>query len=165
MAYASSASDLGPYSGAGLQQLAGEMEYLVQRLLMAEQSIFTREAGRYGLTIPQFVTLSAIDRFGDGCERMGVIAREARQCSATMTGIIDRLEHMGLVQRRDDSSDRRSKLVELTDDGRSRLEDVRLARRQRLERILRDIPAESRDQVHQVLEQYASLIENSLEPS
>jgi MarR family transcriptional regulator for hemolysin len=163
MDYSGSAGNVGPYANAELQQLAGEMGHLVQRLFMAEQSVFTREAGRYGLTLPQFVTLSTIERFGDGCERMGVIAREARQCSASMTGIIDRLEHMGLVQRRDDSSDRRSKLVQLTDDGRFRLEDVRLARRQRLERILRDMPPESRDQVCHVLERCASLIENSLE--
>jgi DNA-binding MarR family transcriptional regulator len=163
MIHAASSESLSVAASAELQELAKELEELVQRLLLAEQSLFTREVSRYGLTVPQYVTLAALERFADGRERMGVIAREARQCSATMTGIVDRLEHMGLVRRLDDSSDRRSKLVMLTEDGRSRLETVRQARQQRLERILKDIPDDLRAQTRSVMERYASLVETSLE--
>ncbi len=148
--------------GAGeLSDVARELEGLVQRLLIAEQSEFSEETASFGLTVPQFVTLSAIENFDEGRERMGRIAAMAHQCSATMTGIIDRLENMALVQRVNNPNDRRSVLVELTDAGRQRLEEVRSVRRRRLESVLTRLNAETRAQMCGALAQFTEAIEQA----
>lgn len=46
-----------------------------------------------------------------------VLGKKLQITSATMTGILDRLEKMGLVERRPHPDDRRAILVCLTDQG------------------------------------------------
>lgn len=145
--------------GSELAEQARELEQVVQRLLIAEQSEFAEETASFGLTVPQYVTLSAIETFDGGRERMGRIADMAHQCSATMTGIIDRLENMSLVQRVNNPNDRRSVLVELTEDGRQRLEEVREVRRRRLTNVLSQIDPKARGRVCDVLRHYATALE------
>lgn len=148
--------------GSGdLPEVARELEGLVQRLLMAEQSEFSEETSSFGLTVPQFVTLAAIETFEDGRERMGRIAAMAHQCSATMTGIIDRLENMALVQRVNNPNDRRSVLVELTEDGRRRLEEVRAVRRRRLEGVLSRLDADTRSKICAALTHFTEALEQT----
>lgn len=144
-----------------LSEQARELEQVVQRLLVAEQSEFAGETASFGLTVPQYVTLSAIETFDGGRERMGKIADMAHQCSATMTGIIDRLENMALVQRVNNPNDRRSVLVELTDEGRRRLEEVREVRRRRLATVLSHMEPEFRHCVCDVLQHYTTALEQS----
>ncbi len=146
---------------AELLSQATALEKLSQRLLMAEQAAFTEETAKFSLTVPQFVTLAAIETFDEGRERMGKIADMARQCSATMTGIIDRLENMNLVRRVNNPHDRRSVLVELTDEGRVRLEEVRQVRRARLGRLLAAIDPSTRADVYQALVGYTDALEGS----
>ncbi len=148
--------------GSGdVTEAAHELEGLVQRLLMAEQSVFTEETASFGLTVPQYVTLSAIEAFDEGRERMGRIAAMAHQCSATMTGIVDRLESMSLVQRVNNPNDRRSVLVELTEDGRRRLDEVRAMRRRRLEAVLSRLDADSRSEMCAALLHFTEALEQS----
>ena len=48
------------------------------------------------------------------------MSRVAEQCgcdASNITGIVDRMEARGLIERRDSPSDRRVKLIALTDDG------------------------------------------------
>ena len=146
-------------SGDDILGRAEELESLVQRLLVAEQSTFQGEVSRFSLTVPQYVTLAAIATFDGGKERMGLIAKMSRQCSATMTGIVDRLEAMGLVKRDNNPHDRRSVLVELTEAGWAKIEEVKGARRQRLAAVLASIEPEMRVRIYEVLLQYADALE------
>jgi len=142
-----------------LIEQAEVLEQLMHRLMVAERSAFMQEVAQFGLTVPQYFSLAAVETFEGGKERMGRIASMAHQCSATMTGIIDRLEGMGLVRRQSNPEDRRSVLVELTDAGRQKLEEVQSARRQRLARILASIEPEARKSVYEVLCHYANALE------
>jgi len=139
-----------------LLQQASDLERLVQRLLLAEGSVFTREVARFGLTVPQYQALSSIEESHNGRQQMGHIAQRTRQCSATMTGIVDRLEALGLVQRQNNPNDRRSKLVLLTDSGSAKLQEVRAARYLRLAKVLAGIAPDMRRRMQDVLLHYAS---------
>lgn len=55
---------------------------------------------------------------------------------ATVSRQLKVLEELGLVERRDDPDDRRAHLLALTEEGRRRLETVRLARRERFHALL-----------------------------
>lgn len=49
----------------------------------------------------------------------GFLGERTRLDSATLTGVIDRLESLGLVLRKPHETDRRSVVVSLTDEGRN----------------------------------------------
>ena len=74
----------------------------------------------FNLTLPQFHALSTLHTLG-GFATIGSLARIAREVSATMTGIVDRLEHGGLVIRERSEDDRRSIIVRITPRGEKAL--------------------------------------------
>ena len=75
----------------------------------------------YGLKPPQFFALDALDE----PVPMSHIADVLRCDRSAVTWITDRLEERGYVERRADESDRRVKLLALTDEGRRVREDIR----------------------------------------
>ena len=68
-----------------------------------------------GLTIPQLAALQAIQRLQP--ITVGALARDIHLGSATVTGILGRLENRGLLSRTRGDRDRRSVVIQLTDDG------------------------------------------------
>ena len=75
----------------------------------------------YGLKPPQFFALDALDE----PQPMNHIANLLRCDRSAVTWITDRLEERGYVERRADESDRRVKLLALTDEGRRVREEIR----------------------------------------
>lgn len=91
--------------------------HLIRRLHQQSTQIFqakTREAG-FDITSLQFAALDAI------AEQSGIdqasLAATISFDRATIGGVIDRLESKGLVQRAVSESDRRARLLSLTNDG------------------------------------------------
>jgi len=68
-----------------------------------------------GLTIPQLAVLQAIRRLQP--ITVGALARDIHLGAATVTGILGRLEKRSLVSRTRGDLDRRSVVLQLTDDG------------------------------------------------
>ena len=60
---------LGSRDSSELTEQARELEQVVQRLLIAEQSEFAEETASFGLTVPQYVTVRHRDPDG-GREQM-----------------------------------------------------------------------------------------------
>lgn len=81
--------------------------------------------GAHGLTPPQFYVLKTLHEHGGSC-RIGQIAVEHHLTSATMTGLVKRLEAMNppLVRRERSGLDARSVDVLLTEAGTERFWDV-----------------------------------------
>jgi DNA-binding MarR family transcriptional regulator len=78
-----------------------------------------------GLTAADWKVLSALRWRGEPHRRSaGELARIAELTSGTMTARLDQLEGQGLVRRLRDAADRRSVLVELTDEGRKKHDEA-----------------------------------------
>ena len=60
---------------------------------------------QFGVTGPQLVALQELARLGQ--VPVGVLARNVHVSHPTMTGILDRLEKRGLIERTRDTQDRR----------------------------------------------------------
>jgi len=75
-----------------------------------------------GLGLSDFMVLEVL--LHKGPLTISVIGEKVLLASASMTSAIDRLEKRGLVMRRSCSSDRRIRLVELTEEGRSFIEEI-----------------------------------------
>lgn len=70
---------------------------------------------RYGLTAPQLAALQAVGELQP--VPVSQVARSIHLSLATVTGIFNRLEARALVKRSRNGRDRRTVMVELTDDG------------------------------------------------
>lgn len=91
---------------------------------------------RVGLTHEEFHVLMELQR---GDRSHGALCRELMSSTGTMTNRLDKLERVGLVQRRPDPSDRRGVLLALTAPGRGRLDEyvaIQAAREQQLFEVL-----------------------------
>jgi len=77
----------------------------------------------HGLSLPQLHVLSVLKGAG-GSLTTGEISRAIVRQSQTMTGVVDRLEEPGLVERVFDRSDRRKTWVRLTEKGERKLEEA-----------------------------------------
>ena len=119
-----------PFAGATNTPL-DQLEEAIFELSWLGQKQFAVELAPFKLTIPQFFTLLFVSTSERGCT-MSDLATQTRHSLATMTGIVDRLVKLNLVKRAGDPEDRRIVLVELTDEGRTRLDEVRALRRQQL---------------------------------
>ncbi len=78
-----------------------------------------------GLTGPQWLTLREAARLGR--PPAGVLARAVNLSQPTVSGILDRLERRGLVERVRDNEDRRSVAVSVTEVGQRLLAEARRA--------------------------------------
>ncbi len=91
--------------------------HLIRRAHQASTAIFAQEMARQGLDLTpfQFAALSAIA--GEpGLDQASVSARAAVD-RATIGGVIDRLVDKGLVARQVSQTDRRARVLTLTDSG------------------------------------------------
>ena len=111
------------------------IEQLVFQVGWLEQRRFAQDVADFGLTPAQFFVLRAI--LGHhSLPTMGALAYDTLQHCATISGIVDRLEKMGLVVRVKGKEDRRQMLVELTQAGSDVLSRVRQSREKRLKDTL-----------------------------
>ena len=104
------------------------------------------------LTPPQFYVLKTLSENAGAC-RIGDIARDHHLTSATMTGLVKRLEAMDppLVRRQRNQSDGRSVDVILTEAGAARFMAVQRALMDQLRAVFGTLPeAQRRDIISQV---------------
>jgi DNA-binding MarR family transcriptional regulator len=95
-------------------------------LMGAERRLRGRDPQRPGdLSHGQVRALFALAR--DEQVTAGCLARRAELSPASMTAMLDQLEHAGMVQRRRSEEDRRQVIVSLTEAGRDRLDERRAA--------------------------------------
>jgi len=127
------------------------LERLLRQLTWLGRKRLAQELSYYGVTVPQFYALLSLDKRGRACP-MSELAQATQQASATMTGIIDRLVRMGLVERWRKESDRRVVMVHLTRRGEQLLEEVRARRRRGFYKALADFDDEEIDQLLRLLE-------------
>lgn len=110
------------------EQIAGQIGEMNRRLL----AYFESKVAELGLTMPQAELLMVLETALPMHEIAG-----KRHCDASnVTGIVDRLEARGLVERRVRPNDRRIKEIVLTEEGERA--------RRRVDGILSEVPGLSR---------------------
>jgi DNA-binding MarR family transcriptional regulator len=102
-------------------RLEGEVVGLWFEVQARLEAHFTALAADYGLSAVQAKMLLILKP--EGAVTMRALARDLQYDASNMTGVVDRLEAMGMVRRQTQPHDRRAKGVLLTGEG----ERVRLA--------------------------------------
>jgi MarR family 2-MHQ and catechol resistance regulon transcriptional repressor len=123
--------------------------------LLAEQSITNA-----GLCLTDFAALEAL--LHKGPLTISAIQDKVLLASGSMTAAIDRLERRGLVVRKSTSSDRRARLVELTQEGK-RVAAAYFEKHARdLEDLMAMLSAKEREQVYASLKKLGLLAAQKL---
>ena len=98
------------------EQSLMELMTTFTRVSRSYKSLCDRLAAKYGLTQAIAWPVLAISRKGDGV-RPSVVAEEVGLEPSSVVRLIDNLVASGYVERRDDATDRRAKLLFLTERG------------------------------------------------
>ena len=130
----------------------------IHRLMLFHRKRLTDILTAHDLTLPQYLTLLALQRDEPG-SRMGDLAQKLHASSATMTGVVDRLEEAGLVERVLDRSDRRAIQVRVTERALHLVEGVARDHREHLGRALGKLGPDDREQLARLIHVYLAALE------
>ncbi|MEV6108681.1 MarR family transcriptional regulator [Streptomyces sp. NPDC051940] len=155
-----------PHRGAGAAaeqadssgQLAEQLLRLTRRLHHAQKQAFRP----LGLTPAQSRLLRTVGSHTQRGEapRMADLARHLEVVPRAVTTLVDALEELGAVRRAQDPANRRVVLIELTDEGRAMLRELRRARQSAAEDILEPLTEEQRTQLGGLLSTLVDRPEN-----
>ncbi|WP_282692212.1 MarR family transcriptional regulator [Streptomyces sp. CC208A] len=121
--------------------LAEQLLRLTRRL----HRIQKRHLEPVGITPAQSRLLRLVAQFGDAPPRMADLAARLEVVPRAVTSLVDGLEAAGRVRRVPDPANRRVVRIELTDEGRATLRELRSARRAAAEDILAPLTVEQRE--------------------
>ncbi|GGY46325.1 MarR family winged helix-turn-helix transcriptional regulator [Streptomyces omiyaensis] len=121
--------------------LAEQLLRLTRRL----HRIQKRHLEPVGITPAQSRLLRLVAHYGDAPPRMTDLAARLEVVPRAVTSLVDGLEAAGRVRRAPDPSNRRVVRIELTDEGRATLRELRSARRAAAEDILAPLTVEQRE--------------------
>ena len=96
--------------------------YKLSRVMRKVHRYYESNLSQYGITPSQFYVLSAV------WEKDGVkfkdLAKSLAMDGSTLTSILDRMERLDLVERRNDPEDRRSILVFLKEKAKQKIAEI-----------------------------------------
>lgn len=90
---------------------------LLATTTLIERDVRGRLRERFEVTLPRFDLMAQLDRAEQGMT-LGELSRRMMVTNGNVTGLADRLVTEGLLSRRTAENDRRTHLVQLTDEGR-----------------------------------------------
>jgi DNA-binding MarR family transcriptional regulator len=112
------------------------------------------------MTIARFDLLASLHRH-DG-QTLAALSRDLLVTAGNVTGLVDRAERDGVVERRPDPSDRRLARVWLTDEGRTLIRDLLPAHAAQVHALLGGLPTSQRRDLRRLL---GSLRDHLVEPA
>jgi len=142
-----------------LQDQIKQVIYLIRRLIQAEE-LYTKELEKkYRVSVPQLSCLLAL--YENGPMPPSQVAKHIMVKSSTVTGIIDRLEQKGLVERSRISSDRRVITIGLTESGRMLAQNSPLPIQERIVDGYKNLPPNEREDIIRALKKLSSMLDSN----
>lgn len=124
----------------------------ISRVYLLQSASFAAVFDRHGITFGEFEVLASLLRSGPPYQMSPTQLVDAVVLSSgAMTNRIDRVEALGLVERRPDPSDRRGTLVALTKEGRATVDAAVLEHLANEERLLTALPSAERGTLARLL--------------
>ena len=124
----------------------------ITRLSLLQGVSFGRVFARYGVTFGEYLVLATLRRAGRPYRMNPTrLFNSVILSSGAMTNRLDRLEEMGLVERQPDPTDRRGRLVALTDRGLELVDTAIAEYLEDEERLLQALDDHEREQLSGLL--------------
>lgn len=119
---------------------------LLKTAHMIETELRDRLRTEFGTTLPRFDVMAALARYPEGL-RMSRLSGVLRVSNGNVTGIVDRLEAEGHVERRPVAGDRRAMEVRLTAAGAAHFATLAAAHEAWVDELMQAIPADEAGRV------------------
>jgi len=120
----------------------------ITRLGLLQAASFARVFAPHGVSFGEYLVLAALRRAGPPYRMNPTkLFNSVILSSGAMTNRLDGLEEMGLVERLPDPTDRRGRLVGLTDKGRELVDSAVTDHLENEERLLTALDADEREQL------------------
>lgn len=140
------------------QGIIGRLHRLAARLTTELEAVYEQ----FGLSTGEFDVLAALRRAGEPFERTpGELAERTMITSGGLTKRCDRLEAAGLIERRVAETDRRGRVVALTDAGLALIDDAYAAHMANEHRLLAHLDDEDRVTLQRLLTHWLGRFEVS----
>lgn len=105
---------------------------------LISQEIRRRLRSEFGATLPQFDLMAQLYRQKDGL-RLGELSKRTMVTNGNITGLVERLEADGYIQRVTPDADRRVTLAKLTDTGTALFSRMAVAHESWLQDMMADV--------------------------
>jgi DNA-binding MarR family transcriptional regulator len=129
----------------------------VTRLSLLQGLSFARIFAAYGVSFGEYLVLAALRRAGPPYRMNPTrLFNAVILSSGAMTNRLDRLEEMALVERQPDPTDRRGRLVALTDRGRELVDSAVVSHLENEQKLLEALDAGERKQLTELLRKLLS---------
>jgi len=122
-------------------QIHAELGRLIARLARIWRRESDQALSDHGLSYATAIPLLVLSRQGENV-RQGVLADELGIEGPSLVRLIDLLQAEGLVERREDPTDRRAKTLHLTKAGEAKVEETNRVLRRVRASLLKDIGAD-----------------------
>jgi len=132
-------------------QLGDRPGHLIRRLHQIHVAMFLEECAAYSLTPVQYAVMTVL-AVQPGLDQIS-IANEAAIDRTNVADVLVRLEERGIVSRQVSPTDRRMKLVLLTDEGARITRDMESAMQRAQDRFLTPLSADRRADFMAMLDQ------------
>ncbi len=144
--------------GLGLEQPPGdeagdglELFTTLGRMGLFLQALQRECLGEHGLAFTEYSVLRLLQTAPNHHLPPSVLAEKILCTTGSMTGLVDRLQRTGLVERAPDPTDRRGVLVQITTDGQRTADAAARTYRTGRERVLARLGPREVQQVHKGL--------------
>lgn len=127
----------------------GELGFMVTSVRNSIHDALERELAPFDLTTPQYVVLNCLAK-GWG-RTLSDFCRVLAYDSGAMTRLLDRIAAKGFIRRVENESDRRSYLIELTEQGQAALPQVLAAVDTAMQRLLAGFSEDDAETLHKLL--------------
>ena len=119
------------------------------------------EASQYGVTPTQLSVLKLLYEIGD--LSLGTLSREIRAHNSTVTGIVDRMEAAGLVERARSEEDRRVWIIRLTAQGKRVADKAKVSPWEILRNALAELPPADQERLTGILKKLVTNVTAQVE--
>jgi len=133
-----------------MYDIENSIGFLLAKAHQRGWALFSEEISRYELTPPQFSVLAFLWQ-QDGLTQTE-LSEKAQIDRTTLGGLIDRLEKIGMVQRRAHPSDRRAHLVYLTEKGSNQSSELSALATKVLDRFVGSLSRKDQQDLVRMLE-------------
>ncbi len=126
----------------GTDSVAEELMEQLAPLLAGERAVFAQRCHEHSISMGHLHLMTLLEEHGP--LPMGRLAELLGTALPNVTGMTDRMEERGLVERARDAEDRRVVMLSLTPQGIAQLRELTELRRQRLGAALTHLTADQR---------------------
>ncbi len=147
------------------RELKEDLDRIVETiiyLVTESRRLSKEEATRHGVTPTQLSVLKLLAEIGD--LSLGTLSKEIRAHNSTVTGIVDRMEAAGLVERARSDEDRRVWIIRLTTAGKKVAERARVSPWDVLRQALAELSPSDQEKLTSLMRKVALNVQSAVQP-